>query len=62
MFLKQTKQTCSAKPYNFFKPKKEGHSYACDLVGQVTDMNKGVYLHDDADYLNKSSFCIGVAG
>jgi methylenetetrahydrofolate reductase (NADPH) len=52
----------TAKPYNFFKPKREGHSYACDLVGQVTDMNKGIYLHDDADYLNKSSFCIGVAG
>lgn len=52
----------TAKPYNFFKPKKEGHSYASDLVGQIKDMNNGVYLHEDADYMNKSNFCIGVSG
>jgi len=46
----------------YFKPEPEGHHYACELVGQIQDLNNGVYL--DAELLNtsKTNFCIGVAG
>ena len=30
-----------------FVPTPGGHAYASDLLNQVTDMNKGVYLHDN---------------
>lgn len=51
----------AAKPYNTFKPKNGGHHYANELVGQIKDMNVGKYLHEEAEYLNASDFCIGVA-
>jgi methylenetetrahydrofolate reductase (NADPH) len=51
----------SAKPYNTFKPKSGGHNYANELVEQIKDMNRGKYLHEEAEYLNASGFCIGVA-
>lgn len=50
-----------AKPYSSFKAKKDGHFYANELVEQIKDMNQGKYLHEDAEYLNASDFCIGVA-
>ena len=50
-----------AKPYDTFKAKKDGHLYANELVLQIQAMNKGKYLHEDAEYLNASDFCIGVA-
>lgn len=44
-----------------FIPTPGGHEYATDLLGQVTDMNKGRYLFEDhAAY--QTDFCIGVAG
>ncbi len=45
-----------------FIPEPNGHSYALDLVGQVTDMNKGVYLDNSLTNAEPSDFCIGVAG
>lgn len=51
----------SAKPYNTFKPKSGGHHFANELVSQITEMNRGKYLHEEAEYLNASDFCIGVA-
>lgn len=50
-----------AKPYKTFKPRTNGHSYACQLVEQVANMNKGQYLHEEADPLSPTDFCIGVA-
>lgn len=50
-----------AKPYDSFKAKKDGHHYANELVTQIQEMNKGKYLHEDAEYLNASNFCVGVA-
>ncbi len=49
-----------AKPYDTFKAKKDGHHFANELVSQIKDMNNGKYLHEDAEYLNASDFCIGV--
>ncbi len=45
-----------------FVPTVGGHAYATDLLGQVSDMNKGHYLHEDIDQLSSTNFCIGVAG
>lgn len=44
-----------------FIPEKRGHKYAVDLVKQVDQMNKGIYLDSDIANGAKSDFCIGVA-
>lgn len=46
----------------YFKPEKEGHAFATELVSQIHNLNNGIYL--DADLQNSAStdFCIGVAG
>ena len=47
-----------------FVPEEEGHHYASDLVRQIAEMNKGIYLDDltASDESNRTNFCIGVAG
>lgn len=45
-----------------FKPEPEGHAYASDLVKQVVNMNRGQYLDSDLKDVQKTNFCIGVAG
>ncbi len=45
-----------------FIPTDGGHAFATDLLEQVTDMNKGKYLHEDSITSEKTDFCIGVAG
>ncbi len=45
-----------------FIPEKNGHNYASDLLNQVVDMNKGVYMDDELNDTIKTDFCIGVAG
>ncbi|TZF86311.1 methylenetetrahydrofolate reductase [NAD(P)H] (plasmid) [Pedobacter sp. BS3] len=44
-----------------FIPTPGGHAYATDLLEQVVNMNKGLYLHEDHEAY-KTNFCIGVAG
>ena len=46
----------------YFRPEKEGHTYAVDLVGQIQNLNKGVYLDEDLKNTSATNFCIGVAG
>ncbi len=46
----------------FFKAEPEGNNYAIDLVKQVTNMNKGIYLDEKLANSHPSNFCIGVAG
>lgn len=46
----------------YFKPEREGHHYASDLVSQITNLNKGIYLDDDLLNTSATNFCIGVAG
>jgi methylenetetrahydrofolate reductase (NADPH) len=46
----------------YFKPESEGNKFASDLVSQISDLNKGVYLHDIVEANHKTDFCIGVAG
>ena len=45
-----------------FKADADGHTYAIDLVDQIVDLNKGVYLDPDLKNTTTTSFCIGVAG
>ena len=45
------------------KPVAEGRSinaFACDLIGQVNEMNQGRYLHDHLDS-HPTDFCIGAS-
>ncbi len=44
-----------------FIPTPGGHAYATDLLEQVTNMNKGIYLHEYQETSYKTDFCIGVA-
>ena len=44
-----------------FIPTPGGHAFATDLLGQVSDMNKGRYLFEDHSAF-QTDFCIGVAG
>lgn len=45
-----------------FTPHSEGHCYANELVGQVMNMNKGIYLDDNLQQATPTNFCAGVAG
>jgi methylenetetrahydrofolate reductase (NADPH) len=45
-----------------FIPEEGGHSYAVDLVKQISNMNEGIYLDSNIENGNKTNFCIGVAG
>lgn len=51
----------SIKTEATFKPHKEGHKYAVDLIHQISDMNAGNYMMDDIQ-LEPTDFCIGAAG
>ncbi|MFT3795150.1 methylenetetrahydrofolate reductase [NAD(P)H] [Flavobacterium sp.] len=46
----------------YFKPEKEGHHYATELVSQISNLNNGIYLDSDLQNTSKTDFCIGVAG
>jgi methylenetetrahydrofolate reductase (NADPH) len=50
------------KTETYFKPEKDGNEYASDLVLQIDNLNKGIYLDEDLQNTAKTSFCIGVAG
>jgi methylenetetrahydrofolate reductase (NADPH) len=50
------------KSEDVFTPEKNGHHYAVDLVKQVVNMNKGIYLEEDLKNATPTNFCIGVGG
>ena len=50
------------KSEGVFKAEPDGHSYACDLIGQLSDLNKGEYLDQEQDDSWATNFCIGTAG
>ncbi|MDD2550093.1 MAG: methylenetetrahydrofolate reductase [NAD(P)H] [Bacteroidales bacterium] len=45
-----------------FKPNPEGHQYAADLVSQIMNMNKGIYLEKYVENPSPTNFSVGVAG
>ena len=50
------------KSETYFKPNQDGHQYANELVGQIADLNKGIYLDDELLNSHAKDFCIGVSG
>lgn len=52
----------AVKSETYFKPEPKGNAYALDLVHQISDLNKGIYLDDNLQNTAKTDFCIGVAG
>ncbi len=44
-----------------FVPHKDGHRYASELVNQISNMNRGIYL-EELENAQPTNFCIGVAG
>jgi methylenetetrahydrofolate reductase (NADPH) len=52
----------AVKSENYFKPTIDGHSYANELVSQITNLNKGIYLDEEMLNPNPTNFCTGVAG
>jgi methylenetetrahydrofolate reductase (NADPH) len=46
----------------YFKPEKDGNQNAGELVSQISNLNKGIYLDDDLLNSSTTNFCIGVAG
>jgi len=50
----------AVKTETYFTPEKEGHHYASDLVSQISDLNKGLYLDSALQNCSKTNFCIGV--
>ena len=46
----------------YFKPEKEGNHNATELVAQIDNLNKGIYLDSDLQNTSATNFCIGVAG
>ena len=46
----------------YFKPEKEGHAYASELVAQIKALNTGQYLDEELLNTSKTDFCIGVGG
>jgi len=51
----------SIKTESNFRPHKDGHKYAVDLIEQMGEMNAGNYQMDDIK-LEPTDFCIGAAG
>lgn len=52
----------AVKSETYFTPEKEGHPYASDLVAQISELNKGIYLDEALLNSTPTDFCIGVAG
>ena len=50
------------KSQNSFIPDEGGHKYASNLLSQVKDMNRGIYLDNDIENPYKTNFCTGIAG
>ncbi len=50
----------AVKSETYFKPEKEGHAYANELVAQIEELNNGIYLDDALLNSSATNFCIGV--
>lgn len=51
----------SIKTESTFRPHVNGHRYAVELIGQITEMNRGNYIIEDVK-MEPTDFCIGTAG
>ncbi|HET7360922.1 MAG TPA: methylenetetrahydrofolate reductase [NAD(P)H] [Salinimicrobium sp.] len=51
----------AVKSETYFKPEKDGHCYANDLITQIEKLNKGIYLDDSLKNSCCTNFNIGAA-
>ena len=49
-------------PDSTFRPEKNGYTYSSQLVGQIADLNKGLYIDRSLQNPVPTHFCVGVAG
>ncbi|MFN4298280.1 MAG: methylenetetrahydrofolate reductase [NAD(P)H] [Thermaurantimonas sp.] len=52
----------SQKGQRYFIPEPDGHHYAYQLVEQIQNLNRGIYLDEEIENNTPTNFCIGVAG
>lgn len=52
----------SIKTESDFVPDPGGHAFANELVGQVVNLNNGIYLDEELKNVQPTDFCIGVSG
>ncbi|HWR32658.1 MAG TPA: methylenetetrahydrofolate reductase [Chitinophagaceae bacterium] len=52
----------ASKNETSFEPEPGGHKYAIDLLKQVMNLNKGLYLEEELKGTSSTTFCAGVAG
>lgn len=52
----------AVKSETYFKPERDGNQFASELVTQISNLNKGIYLDEDLQNSSCTDFCIGVAG
>ena len=50
------------KNETYFTAELDGHQFASELLGQVKEMNNGIYLDEELKNSAPTDFCIGVAG
>ncbi|MCQ2973753.1 MAG: methylenetetrahydrofolate reductase [Bacteroidales bacterium] len=50
------------KGEKYFIPEPGGHKHTIDLVNQIMDLNKGIYLDKDLKNTEATNFSVGVAG
>lgn len=50
------------KESGVFTPEEGGHSYAVDLVRQIMNMNRGIYIESYLQEPSSTNFSVGVAG
>ncbi len=52
----------SQKGQRYFIPEQDGHQFAYQLVEQIQNLNRGIYLDEELENNTPTHFCIGVAG
>lgn len=50
------------KTESHFVPEMGGNNYASELVEQIVNLNKGIYIDENIQKATPTDFCIGVAG
>jgi methylenetetrahydrofolate reductase (NADPH) len=50
----------AVKNETYFRPENEGHSYASELVSQISDLNNAIYLDEELKNSSSTDFCVGV--
>lgn len=52
----------AVKNEKYFTATPGGHTFASELVAQISDLNKGIYLEEELVQASATDFCIGVSG